>query len=589
MKRICAMLLLTVAAASTARARALQPGKVELLCHRTANKDVPENTLESLEQAALLGCDVVEMDLRRTLDGKIVLNHDGFLERLTDGSGEVETTFYDDLRMRDAGSWMGERFRGMHVVLFEDALRLARDRDIRLILDIKTKGIGADVLRILEREGMLHRVQFNGEWDDVKKLYPAATDVGEGTAWVQPGVSAAQVDAYHRQGKAVIANFSANDHEMDLFAMKAAVAAGVDGLNVDYPLLGADAVGKPVEEKLRALEHRAQAGDSDARSQAILELARYRGFPLESLFVSWLMDENAQVSRAAALALVEARPRTNLSVFRGALQSTHSDVRTNAAWALGAMQAPSGFLLPMLTDSDSAVLQESLMALSHMQGDVPAAALEPLLAHADPAVRGAAAVALARYQPQAAEKAVPEQLSREITAEHAIFAEHARTGGGKFSQPEIDRLGVSFRCQMEMLRALHMLDSVVATHLLEAQAFGSTEDFLQTNGLVAAFDLWDRVDAEPGPVMQALASKQVQQADRAEWVLIHAGASVLPLLRADLHSEDPAVRRRAMQIVAWQGDIASLSALQAVQAEQGSDAEVAAWAIAKIKSLQPEP
>jgi len=31
-----------------------------------------------------------------------------------------------------------------------------------------------------------------------------------------------------------------------MMAMKAAVAAGVDGVNVDYPRLGADAVGRPV-------------------------------------------------------------------------------------------------------------------------------------------------------------------------------------------------------------------------------------------------------------------------------------------------------------------------------------------------------
>ena len=568
---------------------AMQAGRVELLCHRTANKDVPENTLESLEQAALLGCDVVEIDLRRTLDGKIILNHDGFLERLTDGDGEVETTFYDDLRMRDAGSWMGDRFAGMHIVLFEEALRLARERDIRLILDIKTKGIGADVLRILEREGMLQRVQFNGEWEDVKKLYPEGTDAGEGRAWVQPGVSAAQVEEYHRQGKAVIANFSANDHEMDLFAMKAAVAAGVDGLNVDYPRLGADAVGRPVEEKLRALEHSAGAGNNDARIRSILELARYRGFPLEPQFVRWLLDENAQVSRAAALALVQARPRTPPSAFSGALQSIHPDARANAAWALGALQSPSSFLLPMLSDSDSAVLQESLIALSHMPGGVPPELLKPLLSNAYPAVRGAAAAALARHQPQFAEKAIPEQLSHEITAERTIYAEHARNGGGKFSQLEIDQIVASYRCQMEMLRALHMLDGAAATHALEAQAFGPTEDYLQPNGMVAAFDLWDRVDVEPGPIVQELASKQVQQADRADWVLIHAGAGVLPQVRADLHSEDSAVRRRAIQIVAWQGDSSSLSTLRTMQAKPGPDAEVAAWAIAKIESLQPEP
>ena len=233
MKYIIAALF-TLLTTPLAQAGALLPGAVELLCHRTANEDVPENTLESLEQAALLGCNVVEIDLRRTLDGKIVLNHDGMLERLTDGSGEVETSYYADLELRDAGSWMSDRFTGLHIVLFEDALRLARKQDIRLILDMKDKGMGADVLQILQREGMVDRVQFNGEWADVKKLYPRATDAGDGTVWAEPGVTADEVREYHRQGTAVVANFSANAHELDLIGMKAAVGAGVDGINVAY-------------------------------------------------------------------------------------------------------------------------------------------------------------------------------------------------------------------------------------------------------------------------------------------------------------------------------------------------------------------
>jgi hypothetical protein len=181
--------LFTLFATPLAQAGALLPGAVQFLCHRTANEDVPENTMESLEQAALLGCNVVEIDLRRSLDGKIVLNHDGMLERLTDGSGEVETSYYADLELRDAGSWMGDRFTGMHIALFEDALRLAREQDIGLILEIKDKGMGADVLQILQHEGMVNRVQFNGEWADLKKLYPRATDAGDGTVWVGPGVT----------------------------------------------------------------------------------------------------------------------------------------------------------------------------------------------------------------------------------------------------------------------------------------------------------------------------------------------------------------------------------------------------------------
>lgn len=73
---------------SLIHAAALRPARVELSCHRTANQDVPENTLESLEQAALLGCDVVEVDIRHTLDGTLVLNHDGDLERLSDAIGQ---------------------------------------------------------------------------------------------------------------------------------------------------------------------------------------------------------------------------------------------------------------------------------------------------------------------------------------------------------------------------------------------------------------------------------------------------------------------------------------------------------------------
>jgi len=143
-----------------------------LYCHRTANKDAPENTLDSLEQAALLGCDVIEIDVRRTLDGVLILNHDGFLERLSDGEGAIDQTYYVELEHLDAGAWMGSRFSGDRIARFDDALRLARRLDVRLVLDIKTRGLGPDILRALEREGMMERVRIGGDPDDVRALLP---------------------------------------------------------------------------------------------------------------------------------------------------------------------------------------------------------------------------------------------------------------------------------------------------------------------------------------------------------------------------------------------------------------------------------
>ena len=586
MRRFSIVVLLLVIATGI-QANELQPMRPELLCHRTANEDVPENTLESLEQAALLGCNVVEIDLRRTLDGKIVLNHDGVLERLTDGEGDPENTYYDDLRLLDVGGWMGERFSGMRIALFDDALRLARQRYIRLILDIKTNGIGGDVLELLQREGMLERVQFNGEWEDVKKLHPDATDAGEGMVWVQPGVTAEQVKRYHGQGKAVVANFSANAHEMDLASMKAAVAAGVDGINVDYPRLGADAVGRPVESRLNALAMTANAGESGARSEAILELSRYRGFPLQEEFVRWLQDPDDHVSRAAALALVTARPHAPVSAFTEALRSEHADARANAAWALGLLGAPVSSLLPLLKDKDPRVLRQALLAISRVQGAVEAEVLLPILSHGDVTVRGEAALALARHQPDRALKAIPKQLRLEMIAAVRLGDDYVRRGKPKLTQAETDEIMGYFRCQMKMVQAMSMLKGAGAMQALEEIAFRPGEDSAELDSIVAAFQLWDRIGLDALPAVQALGSTDVQAQDRAEWMLVQAGPNVLADVRKALRSENSDLRNRAIRILAWQGDTDSLETLRDMRKTDSTDAPLIDWAIAKIQSLHP--
>jgi HEAT repeat protein len=588
MNKVCATLFLAVAAASTAHAAEQPTGRVELLCHRTANQEVPENTLESLQQAALLGCNLVELDIRRTLDGQLVLNHDGILERLTDGTGEAETTYYDDLRLRDAGSWMGERFTGLHITRFEDALRMAREQNIRLYLDMKTKGIGPQVLQLLEREGMLQRVVFGGEWDDVKHLYPEANAGNATNVWVQPGVTAEQIQAYHRQGKSVIVNFSANDHEMDLASMKASVAAGADGINVDYPRLGADAVGRPVERKLNALAVQANTGESSARSKAILALSQYRGFPLQPEFAHWLLDADDRVSRAAAVALVTARPQTSPSVFAEALQSQNPDARANAAWALGMLPAPAATLLPLLNDKDPYVLQQALIALARMPGEIGANSLLPLLANEAPSVRGAAALALARHQPDIALHAIPPRFQLEVQQTERLGEDYQRRNKPQLTQPQIDEITGHFRCEMKMIQALSMLKGPGAMQVLEELSLRPSKEFTAMNGLVAGFQLWDRIGADAQPAVQALASADISVANRAEWILIHAGPAVLPDVRIALGSDDDTIRQRAIRIVAWLGDAQSLDMLRSMQKTDTADSALAAWAIDKIASLNPK-
>ena len=53
-----------------------------VLAHRGASRRAPENTVEAFEIARELGADGVELDVRRTLDGVLVVSHDPVVEGL---------------------------------------------------------------------------------------------------------------------------------------------------------------------------------------------------------------------------------------------------------------------------------------------------------------------------------------------------------------------------------------------------------------------------------------------------------------------------------------------------------------------------
>jgi len=585
-----ALLLLTLPAA---QAGILRANKVLLLCHRTANRHLPENTLESLALAARMGCDIVEVDVRRTADGELVLNHDGFLDRFTDTTGEIENTDSRELDRMDFGSWMGERFKGMHIAHFDDALHLARELNVGLYLDIKTSGIGRQVLAALDREGMTDHVIFGGEWDDIRALKPTANE--DASVGLEPGFTREQVQALRAQGKLVIANFILNGHEFDLDGMRQAVALGADGIMVDYPRLGAEAVGRPVEEKISVLSKQADQGATQQRLYAIRELSSFIGLPLQKQFLRWLLDPDEQISHEAALALVLSRPRPDASAFETALHSASAAARSNAAWAIGAIatDAPRGakcasFLVPLLKDKSAIVVKQTLVATSRCPADseaVPANTLLAILNGREPVLRGLAAVALAKHHPHLAVREVQRQLAKEETESDSFNEQWTARGRQKLSQAEIDRAVELYRAEMKELQALARLPDRAATEALASQAFRPGHDYSTMQIIVAGFDLWHRLEEDPTPALQALASDNTAVADSAEWTLVQAGPEVLPAVRKALIGSHGDLQRRLIQILAWQGDQSALPLLRSMAGNDGSNEELLRWAITLINAF----
>lgn len=587
--RTYAFTLLAALAVASLPASA-QPHRVQLICHRTANRDAPENTMESLALAARMGCDEVEIDIRRTLDGVLVLNHDGFLERFTDSIGEIETITSEELDLLDFGAYYGPRYRGIRLARFDEALRFARDHNILLHLDLKTDDLAEQAFAAAEHEHATQNVLFSGHWQHLNQIPPRPP-----AAWLQPGFTVQQVTELHAQGKTVIANFSANPQEGDLSAMRAAVAMGVDGLNVDYPRLGAEAAGRPVEATIAKLIANANSGTIAARRAAIAELALFYGFPLQPHFFRWMADGDETISHAAAVTLVTSRPSATVQQIAPLLQSPQPNARRAAAWALGRLSQSTAdascatHLLPLLDDRDAGVAQQALLSLSWCppSPSVTAARLLPLLRADLPITRGLAAMALARHVPDFAAKAVPSQLAQEEALAARDYAAHTQRANPKLTQAEIDRTVELYRAQMKFMEALAMLPRDAARFALSAQAFRSVEDYSRVTGLYAGYQLWDRLSADPLPAIRALGSPDAIVADRAEWALVEAGAPVLPAVRTALPAATPGVRSRLLHVLAWQADADALPMLRHLLAGTPGNFELQ-WTITKIEALHPE-
>ena len=105
--------------------------------HRGAAMHAPENTLAGLREAARQGCRWVEIDVRLTADGGLVLMHDPTVDRTTTAAGRVRGLALAEIAGMDAGARFGAAFAGEPVPALADALRLARRLALQLDIELK--------------------------------------------------------------------------------------------------------------------------------------------------------------------------------------------------------------------------------------------------------------------------------------------------------------------------------------------------------------------------------------------------------------------------------------------------------------------
>jgi len=136
-----------------------------ILGHRGAKNYAPENTLAAFTLAMQQGADGVELDVKLSADGVVIVHHDATVERTTNGSGKVAQLSFKQLRELDAGSFFSEKFRGEKIPALDEVFETLGQRAI-INVELTNYSTPRDALvaktcDIIRDQGLQSRVIFS--------------------------------------------------------------------------------------------------------------------------------------------------------------------------------------------------------------------------------------------------------------------------------------------------------------------------------------------------------------------------------------------------------------------------------------------
>lgn len=252
----------------------LRPEKFEIIAHRGGSLEYPENTLLAFEQALTIWpAAIIELDVHRSKDGKIVVFHDDALDRVTDGRGMIWQTPYQELQKldaayrftRDGGKTFPHRAKGVRIPLLSEVLEKLPNARISIEFKHPTPFFGHDVIDIVRKAGAQDRVVLAGSDHhnlvQTSKLAPemcsgfSGKEILRTLIWSTMGISklcpsrgqVLQVPVRHRGIPVATASFIKRAHIRGLHVhvwtindeatMRQLIENGADGIVTDAPSL----------------------------------------------------------------------------------------------------------------------------------------------------------------------------------------------------------------------------------------------------------------------------------------------------------------------------------------------------------------
>ncbi len=247
------------------------PDKFLVIAHRGGRSLGPESTLHTFRKALRLGVDVLEMDVRSTSDGRLIILHDDTVARTTNATGPVANYTLAELKKMDAAyRWSpdnGQSFplrnKGVKIPTLAEVFNEFPQTKMNLEIKDSRASLIRSLCQLIRDHQMTQKVMVASFDADALKEFRSlcplvATSAGaseailfyglqkvylEGAFW--PNVQALQVPETFGDLRVANRRFIEAAHgrnlrvhvwtENDVDAMQRLLSLGVDGIMTDYP------------------------------------------------------------------------------------------------------------------------------------------------------------------------------------------------------------------------------------------------------------------------------------------------------------------------------------------------------------------
>ena len=131
---------------------------VLVTAHRGDWRNTPENSIQALKNCIAMGVDIMELDLKKTKDGYLVIMHDRDIDRTTTGKGDVADYTLAEIQKFYLHSGSGHPTKHQ-VPTFKEILSIAKDH---IIIDVdKGYDYYPQVIKELREAGMIRQAIVN--------------------------------------------------------------------------------------------------------------------------------------------------------------------------------------------------------------------------------------------------------------------------------------------------------------------------------------------------------------------------------------------------------------------------------------------